>query len=162
MNDDPLIVCLDVDYRDDGAMAAGLWLRGWASPSAIHEATRFFANPAPYEPGAFYRRELPCLLGILEHGPDPDIVVVDGYVELTDGGPGLGSHLHMTIGRPVIGVAKTRFTGAAAVENSMASRRSRSARSGLRTRTSREEAASPDVYPIRSRSTAGSPATWGD
>jgi deoxyribonuclease V len=116
VDEEPLIVCLDVDYRDGGAMAAGLWFRGWASPSGLHEATRFFSNPAPYEPGAFYRRELPCLLGVLEHGPDPDIVVVDGYVELMDGEPGLGAHLHKAIARPVIGVAKSRFSGAAAVE----------------------------------------------
>jgi deoxyribonuclease V len=116
VNEEPLIVCLDVDYRDVGAMAAGLWFRGWASPSGVHEATRFFSHPAPYEPGAFYRRELPCLLGVLERGPDPDITVVDGYVELVHGEPGLGARLHKAIARPVIGVAKTRYSGAAGVE----------------------------------------------
>ncbi len=116
MNEEPLIVCLDVDYREGGAMAAGLQFRGWASPSGVHEATRFFSDPAPYDRGAFYRRELPCLLGVLERGPDPAIVVVDGYVELVDGEPGLGAHLHKAIARPVIGVAKTRFSGATAME----------------------------------------------
>lgn len=67
---------------------------------------------ADYEPGAFYRRELPCLLDVLARGPRADIVVVDGYVWLGDGKAGLGAHLHAALGGAVVGVAKTRFAGA--------------------------------------------------
>ncbi|HYH68074.1 MAG TPA: endonuclease V [Urbifossiella sp.] len=75
-----------------------------------------FATVADYEPGSFYRRELPCLLGVLALGPRPDVVVVDGYVWLAGDVPGLGAHLHAALGGVVVGVAKTRFASAAAVE----------------------------------------------
>lgn len=37
---------------------------------------------APYQPGEFYRRELPCLLAVLACGPVAEVIVVDGYVWL--------------------------------------------------------------------------------
>lgn len=115
--DDPLIACVDADYRTRGAVAAALWFRGWAAAATEREAVRSFAAVAEYEPGAFYRRELPCLLGVLALGPRPDVVVVDGYVWLGGGGaPGLGARLQAEVGGVVVGVAKTRFASAAAVE----------------------------------------------
>lgn len=48
----------------------------------------------------------------MARGPRPDIVVIDGYVWLGDGKPGLGAHLHAAIGGIVVGVAKTRFVSA--------------------------------------------------
>jgi len=107
-----LIACVDVDYRPTGAVAAGLWFRGWTAASAERQAVASFAAVANYEPGEFYRRELPCLLGVLGRGPRPEVVVVDGYVWLGSGRPGLGAHLHAQIGGVVVGVAKTRFTTA--------------------------------------------------
>jgi deoxyribonuclease V len=107
-----LITCVDVDYRESGAVAAGLWFRGWSAESAVYQAVACFPAVADYEPGAFYRRELPCLLGVLVCGPRPDIVVVDGYVWLGGGRPGLGAHLHAAIGGVVVGVAKTRYSPA--------------------------------------------------
>jgi deoxyribonuclease V len=115
-NDDPLIACVDVDYRTRGAVAAALWFRGWTAAEAESEAVRSFAEVADYEPGAFYRRELPCLLGVLALGPRPDVVVVDGYVWLGAEAPGLGARLQAKVGGVVVGVAKTRFASAAAVE----------------------------------------------
>jgi deoxyribonuclease V len=107
-----LIACLDVDYRDVGAVAAGVWFRGWTAAKAQHQAIATFDSVAEYEPGQFYRRELPCLLGVLQRGPRADVVIVDGYVWLADGAAGLGAHLHHAIGGVVVGVAKTRFVGA--------------------------------------------------
>ena len=38
---------------------------------------------APYEPGAFYKRELPCLMRLLDEVDRAlEAVVVDGYVTL--------------------------------------------------------------------------------
>src|SRR5262249_846842 len=53
------------------------------------------------------------ILGRLERVPST--LIVDGYVWLGEGRPGLGAHLHEALaGRAaVIGVAKTRFRGAA-------------------------------------------------
>lgn len=92
-------------------MAAGVWFRGWAAATAEHETTAVVREVAEYTPGEFYRRELPCLRAVLAAGPRPDIVVVDGYVGLGDGRPGLGAYLFDALGGevPVVGVAKTRF-----------------------------------------------------
>lgn len=112
---DPLrIVCVDVDYRPDMAVAAAIWFRGWEAEKAEAQAVVGFHGVAPYEPGAFYRRELPCLLGVLREGPFADLVIVDGYVSLDEGRAGLGAHLHHALdGRtPVVGVAKTRYRSA--------------------------------------------------
>ena len=69
----------------------------------------------PYVPGKFYRRELPCILGLLkEHTIEPDTIIVDGYVYL-DGSskPGLGKHLYDELrGRvAIVGVAKAPIRG---------------------------------------------------
>src|SRR5579885_3061597 len=112
MPEDVLLACVDVDYRDTEAVAAGLWFRGWTATAAQCQAVAFFAKAAEYEPGQFYRRELPCLLGVLERGPRADVVLIDGYVWLGEGKAGLGAHLHAAIGGAVVGVAKTWFAGA--------------------------------------------------
>ena len=72
-------------------------------------------TPAPYRPGELYRRELPGILDVLSAlEREPDLVVVDGYVSLANGAPGLGAHLYRALEERVqiIGVAKTRFSGA--------------------------------------------------
>lgn len=97
-------------------MAAALWFRGWAATDIEVRETAVFYNIAQYEPGQFYLRELPCLLGVLARGPKPEVVVVDGYVWLEGSLPGLGARLHQALGgTPVVGVAKTRYAGAAGV-----------------------------------------------
>jgi len=110
-----LISCVDVDYRASGAVGAGLWFRGWQASTIEHQAVQHFSEVADYEPGAFYRRELPCLLGVLALGPRADVIVIDGYVWLADAAPGLGAHLHAAIGGIVVGVAKTKFAGSNAI-----------------------------------------------
>ncbi len=109
---DVSIACTDVAYHPTHAVAAALWFHGWSAAALDHEATCRLPPAAPYEPGQFYRRELPCLLRVLELGPRARIVVVDGYVWLAHGAPGLGARLHEAIGGIVVGVSKTRFAGA--------------------------------------------------
>ena len=106
-----LIVAVDVDYRDSLAVAAGVWFRGWLASEAETEAVAAFREVAPYQSGELYRRELPCLLRVLEGGPAADVVVVDGYVWLGPGRAGLGAHLHAALGgrTAVVGVAKKPF-----------------------------------------------------
>jgi deoxyribonuclease V len=111
-----MLVCVDVDYRDRGAVAACVGFRGWADEAPAAEVVRHLTEVAEYVPGEFYRRELPCLLSVLEAAPEPpELVVVDGYVWLGDR-PGLGARLYEALGRrvPVVGVAKTRFQSATA------------------------------------------------
>jgi len=109
------ILATDVHYTDAGAVAAGVLFDDWDAATPQRTVTCRFDTVEPYVPGAFYRRELPCLLGLLrEHALQPGLVIVDGHVFLDDAGrPGLGKHLFDALdGRvPVIGVAKTAFTG---------------------------------------------------
>jgi deoxyribonuclease V len=103
-----MIACVDVDYRGPGACAACVLLGDWADADSAGEEVEHLGAVAPYQPGAFYRRELPCLLAVLARVRDPlDAVVVDGYVWLGGGTPGLGAHLHEALGRavPVVGEA---------------------------------------------------------
>ena len=109
------LACLDVDYRDSFAVAACLLFDAWSAQAATAEAVLPIAATADYEPGQFYRRELPCLLTVLAAIPQmPEIILIDGYVWLGEDRPGLGAHLHEALsGRAVVvGVAKTRFATA--------------------------------------------------
>ncbi len=113
-----MIAALDVDYRPSSAVAACVLFRGWTAQAPLSERVVTLGAPAPYEPGQFYRRELPCLLKALEQCENrPDVVVIDGYVWLGDENvPGLGGHLYQALTKQVIvvGVAKTRFANATA------------------------------------------------
>jgi len=110
-----VIACLDVYYRGDAATAACVLLNDWRDATPARELTRTIDRVAPYEPGEFYKRELPCLLAVLSD-VTPTIVVIDGYVWLdAHHRKGLGAHLHDAIGIPVVGVAKTEFAGAPAL-----------------------------------------------
>lgn len=110
-----MIACLDVYYRDVGACAAGIVFHDWSDANAFDERTVHLADVQPYEPGQFYRRELPCLLAVLRVLPPIHTVIIDGYVWLGSAAkPGLGAHLYEALNREVavIGVAKTKFRGA--------------------------------------------------
>jgi deoxyribonuclease V len=110
-----MLACVDVDYRAVGAVAACVLFRDWSDADNVDEFVQAIADVAAYQPGQFYRRELPCLLSVLAAVSDPlETIVVDGYVWLGEEKPGLGAHLYEALGRrvPVVGVAKTRFAGA--------------------------------------------------
>jgi deoxyribonuclease V len=113
-----MIACVDAAYGANSAAAACVIGAGWTSVLALRERWIRRAAPAEYEPGAFYKRELPLLLEVLrEAAPIPEVILVDGYVWLdATGRPGLGAHLHEALGgaHAVVGVAKTAFGDAAA------------------------------------------------
>ncbi len=115
------IAFTDVHYRDNGARAACVLIGSWdnRSPSATY--VQDIEAVEPYEPGSFYRRELPCLIAVLRRLPAlPVIIVVDGYVWLSPGDrPGLGAHLHDALERKaaVVGIAKSAFAGVESCEN---------------------------------------------
>ena len=109
-----MFAATDVHYLDSGAARAALVLSGTGTFEVI-AAERVVVVPevAEYEPGAFFRRELPCLRAVLAGVADVSLLVVDGYVDLDpDGRPGLGAHAHAELGIAVIGVAKSRFATA--------------------------------------------------
>ncbi len=109
----PVIACVDVDYRSDHAAAACVLLRAWGDAEPAERLVARVDRVEPYEPGAFYKRELPCLLAVLGRVRAPlACVVVDGYVWLDAlGRRGLGAHLYDSLGGAVavVGVAKKPF-----------------------------------------------------
>jgi deoxyribonuclease V len=111
-----MIVCVDVDYRATEVVAACLGFHDWTDAApAFESVTRTQGAPPDYESGAFYRRELPYIVAALAVlSASPHIIVVDGYVWLGPGRPGLGAHLHAALGSgiEVVGVAKRSFAGA--------------------------------------------------
>jgi deoxyribonuclease V len=107
-----MIGCLDVQYAESTANAACVLIRDWADAEPFRKESVTLSEIAPYQPGEFYRRELPCLLKVLAKVPEPiDHIVIDGYVWLGPDRPGLGWHLFEALKPqiPIIGVAKTRF-----------------------------------------------------
>jgi len=107
-------LCVDVHYLGPDATVAGVLFQNWEDSTALGEVTISMAVPSEYEPGAFYKRELPCILELLAQLPRrPSLIIIDGYVWLGQDRPGLGHHLFAALdGRvPVIGVAKNWFHG---------------------------------------------------
>jgi deoxyribonuclease V len=110
-----MFACVDVGYRgDEGpAVASCVVYEDWATQQSHEERLAVMRRVAPYTPGRFYRRELPCILQVLDKVQTPiDVIVVDGYVWLDDEGtPGLGAHLFRAVEHkiPVIGIAKSPF-----------------------------------------------------
>ncbi|XXF76692.1 endonuclease V [Myxococcaceae bacterium GXIMD 01537] len=107
-----MLASLDVDYRTDVTVAACVLFRDWSD--AVEAGQRVERGPPaePYEPGQFFRRELPYLLRVLGTVDEPlEAIVIDGYVWLGEDRAGLGAHLYEALERrgPVIGVAKTAF-----------------------------------------------------
>lgn len=117
-----MVLCADVHYEDGRYAAAGVLFRCWTDQEAEDVIVVVGDEPSEYTPGEFYRRELPCLLALLERLPEaPNLIIVDGHVwlgESEDGSPrkGLGAHLHVATGIPVVGVAKRGFAGATPIE----------------------------------------------
>jgi deoxyribonuclease V len=106
-----LFVATDVHYLASG----GAWAAAVVSADATFSrlvADRVEPVPevAPYQPGQFYRRELPPLHAVLDGLTGMTLLVIDGYADLDPAGkPGLGAHAQAEFGVPVIGVAKTAF-----------------------------------------------------
>jgi deoxyribonuclease V len=114
-----MIACTDVYYEQTRAVVACLLFRDWRDADPCDEITECLKEPAPYEPGHFYRRELPALMAVIETLPArPEVFIVDGYVWLGDVlHPGLGAYLYQALDESaaVIGVAKTLFREGPAV-----------------------------------------------
>jgi deoxyribonuclease V len=110
-----MFAAADVHYPPSGGARAALVLASDAGfATIVSEKTVFVEEVAPYQPGEFYRRELPPLRAVLADVDKLDLLIIDGYVTLhPDGRPGLGAYAHAEFGVPVIGVAKTRFAPAA-------------------------------------------------
>ena len=109
-----MIYAFDVYYNGNIAQAVGIAFESWNDIHPKEVYKELIINIADYEPGAFYKRELPCLLKIIDKldTSNASLMIIDGYVFLDDHQkPGLGyhlyEHLHRTV--PVVGIAKKKF-----------------------------------------------------
>lgn len=112
-----MLLATDVYYYEDNtATAAGVLFESWSSQTPVKELSTVIESVAAYEPGNFYKRELPCLLALVAHlqktGVTPSLIIVDGFVNLgLEQRKGLGAYLYEALHEaiPVVGVAKTGF-----------------------------------------------------
>ena len=114
-------IAIDVYYDSSKAKAVGVIFDEWESEEPHEIITALIDQVEDYESGSFYKRELPCILKLLEQVDmhNIDTIIIDGYVYLGDiTKAGLGMHLYNSLmGKiPIIGVAKTYFYETSAVE----------------------------------------------
>jgi deoxyribonuclease V len=115
-----MILAVDVQYRETSATVAGVLFNNWDDAQALTSHTVVCDDIADYVPGEFYRRELPCILRLLDSLGDLDglanmkidCIAIDGYVWLgAEQRPGLGAHLRDALHdrMPIVGIAKTYY-----------------------------------------------------
>ena len=109
-----MILAFDSYYFDNKAKTVALQFADWQDPEPIAVYSEILQGIADYEPGNFYKRELPCILSLMKQIDLSKItcIIIDGFVYLDDDKThGLGGHLYNALeGKiPVIGVAKTNF-----------------------------------------------------
>lgn len=115
-------VALDVYYGPTWTRGAAVGFGSVADEQPAFVVVEEFAGSAEdYEPGEFKKRELPFLVKLVELArarAEIATILIDGYVWLDDGRAGLGGHLYEQLDPrvPIIGVAKTRYRGANAIE----------------------------------------------
>ncbi|PTT31546.1 endonuclease V [Chryseobacterium sp. HMWF028] len=110
-----MIYAFDTYYYEDYANTVCIAFENWTSENEVETFIEQTSISSEYESGAFYKRELPCILSLLEKITlkPGDIIIVDGYVTLdNDGKIGLGGYLYETLEEkyPIVGIAKNEFT----------------------------------------------------
>lgn len=108
-----MILATDIHYKETYAKAVCVVFE-WkdAVPAKIYTAT--IDEVAPYIPGEFYKRELPCILKVLGQVDlnTVEAIIVDGHVFVHDNQKyGLGAYLWEALDKkiPIIGIAKKSF-----------------------------------------------------
>jgi len=109
-----MIIAVDVYYEEKQAKSVGVIFHNWEDSKPHDVIVSYTENPQEYEPGSFYKRELPCIQELLNQTDLTKIhtIVVDGYVYLDhEKKPGLGHYVYTSLSAeiPVIGVAKNAF-----------------------------------------------------
>ncbi|MGE6440124.1 endonuclease V [Psychrobacter sp. NPDC078409] len=114
-----IFLILDVHYKESQeidaitATVAGIRFEGIEQSRVLSEHIVEVNDVAPYEPGQFYKREMPCLLALINQIKEPfDVIIIDGYVFLDSvGKAGLGKYLYDNLAnkKPIIGIAKNHF-----------------------------------------------------
>lgn len=109
-----MIYAFDTFYYEDFAKTVCIAFENWTSEMENFIYSENTEISSDYESGAFYKRELPCILSLLKKIDlkEGDLIIVDGYVTLDNSGKiGLGGYLYESLNKkyPVIGIAKNGF-----------------------------------------------------
>jgi deoxyribonuclease V len=110
-----MILATDTYYTSDEARVIGA-LFDWSDYTPKEIFSTRINNVEPYESGKFYKRELPCIIKLIENIDLEKIefIIVDGHCYVNDNLEyGLGGYLYNTLEQkiPVIGVAKNSLAG---------------------------------------------------
>ncbi|MAX71970.1 MAG: endonuclease V [Flavobacteriaceae bacterium] len=108
-----MLLAIDVHYKEKYAKAVGV-LFNWEDENPQHIIIDTIDDVADYEPGQFYKRELPCILQLLKQVElnSLEAIIVDSHVYVdNDKNYGLGGHLWQALDEkiPIIGIAKKAF-----------------------------------------------------
>jgi deoxyribonuclease V len=108
-----VILAIDVYYEENIGTVVGVVFE-WYDEKPKEILTEKILDVAEYIPGEFYRRELPCIIKILEkvNLDNFEAIIVDGHVYIdNEENLGLGGKLYEVLEKriPVIGVAKNQF-----------------------------------------------------
>ncbi len=114
LNENYMILAFDTYYFENKAKTVCLEFEEYSQKENFKVHTEIIENAAEYIPGEFYKRELPCIMSMLNQMDlqKIDAIIVDGFVYLDDDKKyGLGGHLYEKLNKqiPIIGVAKTNF-----------------------------------------------------
>ena len=109
-----MILAFDTYYFQDKARTVCLQFETWEDKQSYKIYTETADKVEEYTSGEFYKRELPCILSLIDKIEIHKIeaIVVDGFVILDDEKkPGLGAFLYTRLEEkiPIIGVAKNNF-----------------------------------------------------
>lgn len=109
-----MIYAFDTYYYEDYANTICIAFQDWNSEQESQIYREKTKITSEYESGAFYKRELPCILSLLKKIDlrEDDLIIVDGYVTLDDNEKiGLGGYLYEALEQkiPVVGIAKNEF-----------------------------------------------------
>ena len=80
-----MILAVDVYYKENVAKAASV-LFDWDSETPHEVASVYIDNVEEYTSGEFYKRELPCIISLLNQIDlkKVEAIIVDGFVYLDD------------------------------------------------------------------------------
>ncbi|MFY1046201.1 endonuclease V [Chryseobacterium sp. GP-SGM7] len=109
-----MIYAFDTYYYESSAKTVCIAFENWNSETESFIYSENTKVTSDYESGAFYKRELPCILSLLKKIDlqNGDLIIVDGYVTLDNNGKiGLGGYLYQSLDKkyPIIGIAKNSF-----------------------------------------------------
>ncbi len=115
--------CIDVHYAEKSATCALVLFDYWQAATAIQTFISKTGDVEQYQPGEFYKRELPSLITAIQMVEQlPDSILIDGNVwisnDIENPKPGLGARLYEALQRRsvIIGIAKTRFATGVGIE----------------------------------------------